>query len=71
MSVDKLVRDEVSVAGAIVRVLEEAGIDLIFGIPGGRTGAIFDALYDYATRFGPSWFARKAWRRSWPTCTAA
>ena len=32
---------------AIAQVLEEAGIDLIFGIPGGRTGAIFDALYDY------------------------
>jgi acetolactate synthase I/II/III large subunit len=47
MPIDKLLQDEVSVPRAIARVLEETGIDLIFGIPGGRTGAIFDALYDY------------------------
>jgi len=47
MPTDKLLRDEVSVPRAIAHVLEEAGIHLIFGIPGGPTGAIFDALYDY------------------------
>jgi thiamine pyrophosphate-dependent acetolactate synthase large subunit-like protein len=30
----------------IVEVLEEAGIDHLFGIPGGDTGRIFKALYD-------------------------
>ncbi|MGH7313784.1 MAG: thiamine pyrophosphate-binding protein [Candidatus Rokuibacteriota bacterium] len=29
-----------------VRVLEEAGIRFVFGMPGGDTGRIFDALYD-------------------------
>ena len=29
----------------IVEVLEEAGIDHVFGIPGGDTGRIFKALY--------------------------
>jgi acetolactate synthase I/II/III large subunit len=47
MPTDKLLPDEVSLPRAIAQVLEEAGIDLIFGIPGGRTGAIFVALYDY------------------------
>jgi Thiamine pyrophosphate enzyme, N-terminal TPP binding domain len=45
--IDKLLPDEVSLPRAIAQVLEEAGIDLIFGSPGGRTGAIFVALYDY------------------------
>jgi acetolactate synthase-1/2/3 large subunit len=31
---------------ALVRVLEEAGIEFVFGMPGGDTGRIFDALYD-------------------------
>ncbi len=30
----------------IVEVLEEAGIDHVFGLPGGDTGQIFKALYD-------------------------
>src|SRR5712692_7445694 len=30
----------------IVEVLEEAGIDHVFGIPGGDTGRIYKALYD-------------------------
>ena len=29
---------------AIARVLQEAGIHLVFGMPGGRTGALFNAL---------------------------
>ena len=31
----------------IVRVLEEAGVEVVFGLPGGGTGAIFDILYDH------------------------
>jgi thiamine pyrophosphate-dependent acetolactate synthase large subunit-like protein len=46
MPIDKLPKHVISVPQAIARVLEEAGIDLVFGIPGSRTGAIFDALYD-------------------------
>jgi acetolactate synthase-1/2/3 large subunit len=37
---------EIDVPHALVRVLEEAGIEFIFGMPGGDTGRIFDALYD-------------------------
>jgi len=37
----------VSIPEAIVRVLEQSGIDHVFGMPGGRTGAIFNALYDH------------------------
>src|SRR5262252_7817642 len=37
---------EIAVPHALVRVLEEAGIEFVFGMPGGDTGRIFDALYD-------------------------
>src|SRR5437867_5520184 len=37
---------EIDVPHAVVRVLEEAGIQFVFGMPGGGTGRIFDALYD-------------------------
>lgn len=36
-----------SVPQAVVRVFKEAGIDMVFGMPGGRTGPIWDALYDH------------------------
>jgi acetolactate synthase-1/2/3 large subunit len=44
--VSSLLPDEIDVPHAVVRVLEEAGIDFVFGMPGGDTGRIFDALYD-------------------------
>jgi acetolactate synthase-1/2/3 large subunit len=47
MSVRKLLDQTVSVPEAIVRVLEEAGIEYVFGMPGGRTGQIYNALYDH------------------------
>lgn len=47
MTAIKLFQEEVSVPEAIVRVLEEAGIDMVFGIPGGNAMLIFDALYDH------------------------
>ncbi len=50
MTVRRLTEQEVSAPEAIVRVLEEAGIDYVFGMPGGRTGAIFGALYDHRER---------------------
>ncbi len=43
----KLLQEEVSVAEAILRVLEEAGIDTVFGIAGGNMGRLYDALYDH------------------------
>src|SRR5689334_19259893 len=42
----RLLQQPVGVPHAIAQVLEEAGIEFVFGMPGGRTGAIFDALYD-------------------------
>lgn len=44
---EPLLDEDVSVAEAIVRVLEDAGIDHVFGMPGGLTLPIFDALYDH------------------------
>src|SRR5438132_107233 len=42
-----LLEQEVSPSEAIVRVLEQAGINLVFGMPGGNMGAVFNALYDH------------------------
>src|SRR3954467_13218391 len=47
MAVQKLLDSEVSVPEAVVRVLEQAGIEYVFGMPGGGTGRIFGALYDH------------------------
>ena len=41
-----MIPDEIDVPHAIVRVLEEGGVEFVFGVPGGDTGRIFDALYD-------------------------
>src|SRR5215510_7788079 len=38
-------KDIMQTVDRIVEVLEEAGIDHVFGIPGGDTGRIFKALY--------------------------
>jgi acetolactate synthase-1/2/3 large subunit len=43
----KLLRENVSVAEGIVRVLEETGIDMVFGIIGGNMGRIYNSLYDH------------------------
>lgn len=42
-----LLSEEVPVREAIVRVLEQAGIDMVFGMPGGNAGQIYNALYDH------------------------
>jgi acetolactate synthase-1/2/3 large subunit len=47
MPARNLLEEEVSVPEAIARVLEEAGVDFIFGMPGGRTIPIYGALYDH------------------------
>jgi acetolactate synthase I/II/III large subunit len=50
MRVERLLQSPVRVPLAIAQVLAEAGIEFVFGMPGGRTGAIFDGLYDYRDR---------------------
>jgi len=44
---DKLLTGEVSTTEGIVRVLEDAGIDMVFGIIGGNMGGLYDTLYDH------------------------
>jgi acetolactate synthase-1/2/3 large subunit len=39
--------EDVSVAEGIVQVLEETGIDMVFGIIGGNMGRIYNSLYDH------------------------
>jgi len=47
MTAKRLLQEEASVPEAIIRVLEEAGIDMVFGIPGGNAMLIIDALHDH------------------------
>lgn len=46
-STPKMLTEPVRGAEAVVRVLEEAGIDMVFGIAGGNMGRLYDALYDH------------------------
>ena len=43
--------EPLSAPDAILRVLEEAGIDKIFGVPGGHTGHIFNAAESHQNAF--------------------
>lgn len=43
---EKMLSEPVLASEGIVRVLEDAGIDMVFGISGGNMGRIYDALYD-------------------------
>lgn len=43
----KLLQEETLASEGIARVLEEAGIDMVFGIQGGNMGRLYDALYDH------------------------
>jgi len=43
----RLFEEDVSVAEGIVHVLEETGIDMVFGIIGGNMGRIYNSLYDH------------------------
>ena len=42
-----LLETEVPATEGIVRALEDAGIDMVFGIIGGNMGRPYDALYDH------------------------
>jgi acetolactate synthase-1/2/3 large subunit len=46
MTARRLLSQTVPVPHAIAQVLEEAGVRFVFGMPGGRTIPIYDALYD-------------------------
>jgi acetolactate synthase-1/2/3 large subunit len=48
MAASPLLTEDVRPGEAIVRVLEEAGVDAVFGMVGGETFRLFDALYDHA-----------------------
>lgn len=43
----KMMTEAVGGAEAVVRVMEEAGIDMVFGIAGGNMGRLYNALYDH------------------------
>lgn len=43
----KMLTEKTRAAEGVVRVLEEAGIDMVFGIAGGNMGRLYDALYDH------------------------
>ena len=47
MASKRLLEKESLAAEGIVRVLEDAGIDIVFGIQGGNMGRLYDALYDH------------------------
>ncbi len=44
---EKMLTEEVRAGEGIARVLEDAGIDMVFGIQGGNMGRVYDALYDH------------------------
>ncbi|HVW43660.1 MAG TPA: thiamine pyrophosphate-binding protein [Amycolatopsis sp.] len=50
---DALLEGETTVRDGVVRVLEDAGIGAVFGMPGGHTGVIYDALFDHRDRIRP------------------
>lgn len=47
MAIDRLFNTEITAAKGIGKVLEEAGIEFVFGIAGGHSGHIWAALADY------------------------
>lgn len=44
MPVARMLQEDTTAADIIARVLQEAGIDMVFGVSGGHTGRIFTAL---------------------------
>lgn len=44
MSIEPLLTEKTKTSDAVLRVLEDAGIDMVFGMAGGHTGRIFMAL---------------------------
>ena len=44
---ERLLQEETLAGEGIARVLEQAGIDMVFGIQGGNMGRLYDSLYDH------------------------
>jgi acetolactate synthase-1/2/3 large subunit len=44
---ERLAQGEIRTVDGIVAALDQAGIDAVFGMPGGNTGRVFDALYGH------------------------
>ena len=55
MAAELLVNEETYVCTAIARVLEEAGITMVFGMHGGHTGRIFEAFGLERCLWGTDW----------------
>ncbi len=47
MAVEQMLTEEMPASALVARVLEEAGIEMVFGISGGHTGRIVSALSKY------------------------
>ena len=47
MATELLLNEKTRTADAILQVLAEAGIDMVFGISGGHTGRLFTALANH------------------------
>ena len=53
MTIQRALNETVPAPEAIVRVLEEARIDMVFGMPGGNAMMIYDALHDHRSAIRP------------------
>jgi acetolactate synthase I/II/III large subunit len=47
MAIEQMLSEEMPASAAVARVLEEAGIEMVFGISGGHTGRIVSGLSKY------------------------
>jgi acetolactate synthase-1/2/3 large subunit len=47
MAIEQMLTEEMPASAAVARVLEEAGIEMVFGISGGHTGRIVSGLSKY------------------------
>src|SRR6516164_7133001 len=47
MAIEQMLTEEIPASAAVARVLEEAGIEMVFGISGGHTGRIVSGLSKY------------------------
>src|SRR5437879_12714854 len=47
MAIEQMLTEEMPASALVARVLEEAGIEMVFGISGGHTGRIVSGLSKY------------------------
>ena len=58
MTVERMLTEEEPAGDLVGRVLQEAGIEYVFGISGGHTGRIIRACASTRTRCAWCWCAR-------------